>query len=458
MSRVFKGLRAFRAPGLAIGRNASMRGVGTKMGTVFWGNAREERWPTDSLRCGLRGATIIFNMRPVALALLGFSLLARAEDVKLDGIRSLLAPMRTDQTKGRKARGATATLTDVKHQLREWIESRLADLRWNGVRWAPNPKVLQEQLNDDLERAGLFCGLSVPCPEQTGLGFLGRVVIDIDRGVLVLRTAVGIDVCGDDESAYGYEWSEADKKWQRFWESEQDDYQEGKYFPQRLQDVQISPADFRPGVDRSEHLILTLGVEPWCSSNWHDVYYRVWQTKSSSAPVLLLDGKEWAFVDADIHGSVSRTDVLFQFPVSSVEGGFTRPEIRHYVLRRGSLERTDPVALSPRQFTSFWLARPPQEALRWTDGGSLPKLEEWRRLHKGPFSEYTIPTRHCTLHPDLWQVGTEEGEAGKQEAYFLVRWRPPYHFTMIAVGDKTWPDCTERDRQADEPGPLFPDR
>jgi hypothetical protein len=35
MSRVFKGFRAFRAPGLAIAGNASMRGVGTKMGTVF---------------------------------------------------------------------------------------------------------------------------------------------------------------------------------------------------------------------------------------------------------------------------------------------------------------------------------------------------------------------------------------------------------------------------------------
>jgi hypothetical protein len=34
MSRVFKGLRAIRAPGLAIASNASMRGLGTKMGTV----------------------------------------------------------------------------------------------------------------------------------------------------------------------------------------------------------------------------------------------------------------------------------------------------------------------------------------------------------------------------------------------------------------------------------------
>jgi hypothetical protein len=35
MSQVFKGFRAFRAPGRAIPSNASVRGVGTKMGTVF---------------------------------------------------------------------------------------------------------------------------------------------------------------------------------------------------------------------------------------------------------------------------------------------------------------------------------------------------------------------------------------------------------------------------------------
>ncbi len=39
MSRVFKGFRAFGAPGLAIAGNASMRGVGTKMGTVFGARA-----------------------------------------------------------------------------------------------------------------------------------------------------------------------------------------------------------------------------------------------------------------------------------------------------------------------------------------------------------------------------------------------------------------------------------
>ena len=43
MSRVFKGFRAFRAPGLAIPSNASMRGVGTRMGTVLREHASGRR-------------------------------------------------------------------------------------------------------------------------------------------------------------------------------------------------------------------------------------------------------------------------------------------------------------------------------------------------------------------------------------------------------------------------------
>jgi hypothetical protein len=96
----------------------------------------------------------------------------------------------------------------------------------------------------------------------------------------VVRTAVGIPQCGADESAYAYKQNE-NHEWHRFWQSEQDDYQDGKYFPQRLRQVLISPVDFRPNADRSEHLILTLGTEPWCSSKWHDVY----QPKKSSYPV-----------------------------------------------------------------------------------------------------------------------------------------------------------------------------
>ncbi len=389
--------------------------------------------------------------------LLGGTILAQAEDGRLDAIRGLLEPMRSEQSGNLKARGATPAMTTVKHLLREWIESRVSTLRWNGVRWDPDPVVLQEQLNDELRRAELFCDvrLNAGCPQWSERGFLGPLILDTQQGnLLVVRTAVGVQQCGYDESAYAYELN--GNQWRKFWQSEQNDYQEGKYFPQRLEQVQISRDDFRPKADKAERLILTLGVEPWCSSNRHDVYYRVWQTRAANnEPVMLLDGSEWAFVDAPIRGTAGPTGVFIEYQVSSVEGGFIRPEIRHYVLQQGRLERADPVALTPRDFAAFWLRHPWPESSRWTAKESRQRLEEWRQTHKGPFWEFDNPTLHCERRPDLWQVSTDAGEEGAEHVYFLMRWRPPYYFTMVSVSGLPSPDCGEIDREADEPRSLF---
>ena len=42
-----------------------------------------------------------------------------------------------------------------------------------------------------------------------------------------------------------------------------------------------------------------------------------------------------------------------------------------------------------------------------------------------------------------------------RKVYFLVRWRPPYRFTMVSVSDRPSPDCTEKDPEADEARSLF---
>jgi hypothetical protein len=395
-------------------------------------------------------------MRPLVLMLVSFPFVIHAEDNRLDAIRTTLLPMRTTGLQNLESRGATPAFTTVKHQLRDWIESRLSPLQWSGSRWIPDPVVLQEQLNDELRGAGLICDYQskVPCPEWSELGFLGPIVLDMKQGLLILRTGVGIQQCGFDESAYAYESNE--NQWHKFWQSQQNDYRDGKYFPQRLEQVLISPTDYHPKADKTEHLILTLGTEPWCSSNWHDVYYRVWQTKGSYAePLPLLDGSEWAFIAEPVRGSVGPVGVFFEYSVSGVEGGFLRPELRHYVLREGKLSRTDPVALTPRDFVAAWLRHPWPDSSLWSAQEGRAKLEAWLQQHEGHISEFGFPSLHCKLHPDLWQLTTTAGEAEDDQVYFLVSWRPPYHFTMISAGGLPSPDCTEEDREADQPRSLF---
>jgi len=114
-------------------------------------------------------------------------------------------------------------------------------VEWKDGRWTTNPTALQEQLNDELGQAGLFCPPNAACWEDR-LGYLDRVEIEEQWGFLVVRTAIGVQTCGTDDSAYIYE-STGDH-WRRIWQSEEDDYAEKTYFPQRLVDVKISPTDW----------------------------------------------------------------------------------------------------------------------------------------------------------------------------------------------------------------------
>ncbi len=291
-------------------------------------------------------------MRRLALLLLFASLLRAAEDPRLAAIHVLLATIRAAPIGD--ARGATPALTNVKHQLRDWVESRLATLQWTDAGWTINPAVLKEQLNDELSHADLFCPQNTKCWENR-LGYLDRLVLEIQSGFLVVHTSIGIQVCGTDDSAYIYE--STDNHWHRIWQSEQNNYEEMTYLPQRLVKVKISPTDWRLESGHREHLIVTIGVFPWCTSVWQPVYYRVWQTKSNHSELLLLDGSEQADIDAPIHARARQNDVFIEFEIIA-DDAMRVSELRPYVLENGTLHRADPVALTPQGFVSFWLRHP----------------------------------------------------------------------------------------------------
>lgn len=376
-----------------------------------------------------------------------------AEDARLSELRGMLVPMRQHPYEHLESRGATPELTVVKHKLRDWIESRVAAL-------APNedPALLTLQLNAELKGAGLFSDGQTQYPQpESWVGFLGPVLIHRQAWseFLLVQTAMGIQ-CGFDWSGYAYERS--GDRWRRIWQSEQDDYRKGKYLPQNLHAVLISPTDYRPHGDKSAPLVLTLGDQPWCTSNWRNVDVRLWRTKTGDAePKLLLDLGEPAYLgshDPPIQGSVGPDDVLVEYSVAG--GEHSRPEIRHYTVEQDKVKRVDPIALRPRDFVEEWFLRPWTEVSRWTEPGSRARMEK-RHGVRHEFSEFTHPTLHCGAKPDLWQIQIDFGDAEKQiPEYFLIRWRPPYRFIMVDVSDRPWPGCVEPDPAADEVRTLFP--
>src|SRR6266446_703875 len=228
---------------------------------------------------------------------------ARAEDARLDALRSSLTSMRgvpADIAVG--PRGATPQLTVAKHALRDWMEAGLAALPREG-----DAAEFERRLNSQLRDAGLFCGETAgqqPCPDETALGFLGKLKFRRSGVFLIAQTGVGI-VCGYDESAYVYSWS--GEAWRRVWESEQNTYTDKAYEPQTIHSVLISPYS-----RTNDYLVLTLGSASWCTSIWHTVYYRAFRLGPDLVAPPLVEGVGWTSNDPPIQGSVARNDVLVE--------------------------------------------------------------------------------------------------------------------------------------------------
>src|SRR5215471_20932376 len=192
----------------------------------------------------------VIRLLTIALALAG---VAHADDALLDAFRATITSMRNKPPGFGGPRGATPALTTAKHQLRDWIESRLAALPAHG-----GESQLARQLNLDLRHAGLVCSDEpgpLPCPDWSMLGYAGRVSLHRQRGFLVIQTSVGIE-CGYDESVYIYSWSA--EGWRRVWQNEQNTYTRESYKPQNLHAVWISPYN-----RDNDYLVLILGSQPW---------------------------------------------------------------------------------------------------------------------------------------------------------------------------------------------------
>ncbi len=386
------------------------------------------------------------------IGLSGFSPDARAQDLQLENLKATQKQLRAHEKEYLKNYGGGPELTVIKHQLRDWVESKLSTLAEKG-----DEKALGIVINDLIKAAGLDVHYGNP---DNDLGTAGEIKLSREGDLILLKTRIGI-LCMYDESAYAYEWKI--NKWDRVWESEQTDYATGKYSPQYINSIQV----WRPYESESstkevdERFILSLGFDGTCASNWHNVYWRLWRIDSSETK-LLLDRSHYAFMPDCVTGGFDNHyiypgELFVEFKQGSMDTDVhNREAVYHYSFDRNQARRMDPIALSPRDFVDEWLQSPWNEIEGWSKSDDLrPKHEKYKDM-KGFFA----PTRSCRT-PDLWQVTLDTMIAAKDRRegpplYFLVRWRPPYHFTMMDIRNEPWPLCNQKDEQADEWRTLFP--
>jgi len=381
---------------------------------------------------------------------------ASAQDPQLEALHATLVTLHAHAAEATiENSGARPELTLAKHQLRDWIETQLGSLK---------DLALADTLAVQINKALASVSASNSADDQNLLGALGEVRLSHESGLLIVTTGIGI-ICQYDESAYAYK--RVNGRWQRIWESEQNDYSPNKYAPQYIFAVHVLQP-IRHWHQEGAPLVLTLGNHWGCASSWQRVYYRVWRLDPAGSK-LLIDDSEVAFLRADNYaeGSIAQdrtmenppVDVLIEFTERSIDAGVhNREGVHHYLIAGDQVRRVDPVALGPRDFVDEWLTRPWNESAAWS---ASQALQSWhQRLHADWVGgEFTYPTMHCQA-PDLWQVGfvpnnLEKNIAAEPAVYFLVRWRPPYHFTMAEISGQPWANCTQEDRDADEWRTLF---
>jgi hypothetical protein len=335
--------------------------------------------------------------------------------------------------------GAAPELTAAKHQLRDWVESRLAGTDQNA-----DAAAFALSLHTALAGAHLLCNdLNEEC-DWNFLGYVDDVRVSRSNGFLVIVTAIGI-YCGFDESAYVYRWD--GQRWRRVWEHERTTYTTTKdYLPQSLHDVQISAADGGGG-----RLIMTLGSQTVCGGAFKDLYARVWRLDSGDTIAPLLD---WTAHANDayppIQGRVLADDVLLAFTAGGQLSGEVHTAVRHFKVERGVATPADPVASLPRDFVVEWLTSPWSESRTRSESPSLEAAHAqlYRNDGVGDLPESTFK---CSGGPDLWQVATHLYEGPKR--FYRVRWRDSLVFSMVAISEQPYADCTI----ADARGETYPD-
>lgn len=395
---------------------------------------------------------------PVAAAVC-MAATASAQDARLSALHATLVTLHSHAKEASfETLGGRPELTIAKHQLRDWIETQLASFKVDG-----DENALADRLNQELRPVGVEDAVGTAV-EQNYLGSLDGIGISREEGLLIVTTGFGI-FCMSDESIYGYKF--VNSRWQRVWESEQNDYSPNRYTPQSIAAVHVWQSQ-KDGKGVGSLYVMTLGNHWGCVSAWHPVYCRVWRIEPSG-PKLLIDDSAVAYLRGQTYavGSIAQdrtkdnapVDVMIEFTEASVDVMVhNREAIRHYLIDGDHVRRVDPVALSPRDFVDEWLTRGWNESATWS---VAPGLQQWhRKLHAdwvgGDFGKVTM---HCQT-PDLWQVAfapsnAKKNYAAEPDVYFLIRWRPPYHFTMMDICDKPWSRCTQEDPGADEWRTLF---
>ena len=113
---------------------------------------------------------------------------ARGAGLQLAAVSKTVLSLRDYAKSHPNVHGAVPDVTLAKHQIRDWIESRLATFPEKG-----DEAMLSNYFRSGISNAKLFCDDDSDCV-PTALGFLDEIQVNRDHGLLAITTAVGTGI------------------------------------------------------------------------------------------------------------------------------------------------------------------------------------------------------------------------------------------------------------------------
>ena len=337
---------------------------------------------------------------------------------------------------------------ETRTALRDWMETRMQDLGQDGE------FQFAGKLNQELKDAKLVCPQCDAAISgfADATGYVGEIRLIRKGALLQATTQVGVQ-CGFDETAYLYKWDNG--KWRRIIDSAKTAGPDGKYEPQRIDQIQ-----FTTPTNRSDHqMILVLSEFPGCSAKWRPVFFRLWNLPlNSDTATLLLDERAVSPVEdrrAPIAARLSDNDLLLRYEVASIDPKVgSRMRIGHYRLNQGKMDRIIPYVLTPRDFIEEWVTDPWSAAALMSGDPPGPALEaQHEHLYSDHVrADFVDATSRCTGPGDRYQLHVvfhPSPQKDGEDRFVRIHWIPPYLFEMTEITDHADAKCTEIDPRID---------
>jgi hypothetical protein len=297
-------------------------------------------------------------------------------------------------------------------------------------------------------------------PEAGSFGYVYDVEIRQPApGLKLLAIVTTLDVpCGSDSSLYVYELRGA--SWQLVLIDEASDYDTVADAQGSFQ-YAVSPPDKDGG-----WFVVAADVNPWCSSNWQSLRYKVMRVgQTPDHPQILFSERQSVFLgnDETFKLRVGRKGFqISQIADQSLDSGIlTRVHIQKYEVAGNRVSRVPPLGLVPQDFLDEWVQLPWEEATHWVSSKNQDVLQVRHSLlglEDRKFGTEFDYVQSCPAAGNLpsWQIGllleawgdSEPPPDLPGELFFTIVRRDGAFYVADVVTDRP-PGCPGEARPSD---------